>query len=199
MSDNRISLGPQPFLYPEPVLLVGVYDADGKANVMTAAWGGICCSKPVCLMVAIQPVRWTHDALLSRKGFTVSIPSADLLTQADYLGIASGRRFDKFAAAGLTPVRSGKVDAPYVGECPVILECALSHNLNLGMHTLMVGEILDVKAKEDCMTPEGYPDIKKIAPLIYEPGSRTYYGLGEQLGRAFSAGKALLGEKRDER
>jgi len=31
---------------------VGTYDKDGKPNGMTAAWGGICCSKPPCFTVA---------------------------------------------------------------------------------------------------------------------------------------------------
>lgn len=40
------SLGANPIIYPTPVLIVGTYDAAGKPNVMTAAWGGICCSSP---------------------------------------------------------------------------------------------------------------------------------------------------------
>ena len=40
------SLGAKTIVYPTPVLVVGTYDDDGKPNVMTAAWGGICCSVP---------------------------------------------------------------------------------------------------------------------------------------------------------
>ncbi|MCK9172584.1 MAG: flavin reductase family protein, partial [Desulfuromonas thiophila] len=46
------SLGAKPIAYPTPVFLVGSYDADGRANMMNAAWGGICCSVPPCVMVA---------------------------------------------------------------------------------------------------------------------------------------------------
>ena len=41
------SIGAQTIVYPAPILIVGTYDKSGKPNVMTAAWGGICCSNPL--------------------------------------------------------------------------------------------------------------------------------------------------------
>lgn len=190
---TKRSLGSHTLLYPEPALLVGSYDVEGKPNIMTAAWGGICSSGPVSLYVSIRPERWTHAAVLERKAFTVSVASVGLMTETDFAGIVSARRHDKFSMAGLTPVRAEKVDAPYVAECPVILECRLSQTVDLGVHTMMIGEILDVKADEDCIDPEtGFPDMLKVAPLIFDSGSRGYYGVGRRVGDAFSAGKALL-------
>ncbi len=190
---EKVSLGPNPFLYPEPVLLVGSYDGDGKPNVMTAAWGGICSSDPVSLYVSVRPARWTHKAILERKAFTVSIPTAAMAREADYVGMASGRRFDKFSIAGLTPIKAEKVDAPYVEQCPVVLECRLSQTLELGVHTMMIGEILDVKADRDCLDPAtGKPDPALISPLIFDAGTSRYYSLGAPVGQAFSVGKPLL-------
>lgn len=186
------SLGPLPLLYPEPALLVATYDADGKPNVMTAAWGGICSSDPLSLMVAVRPERWTHDALLARKAFTVGIPSEKMVEATDFVGIASGRRYDKFAMAGFTPVRSDKVDAPYIAECPVVLECSLSQDISLGVHTMMIGAIIDVKVDEGCLDGNGKPDIARIAPLVFDSGSRSYYGIGKLIAPAFSVGKSLL-------
>ena len=194
---TKKSLGPQPFLYPEPAFLVGAYDEAGKPNVMTAAWGGICSSSPLSLCVAVRPSRWTHGAILARKAFTVSIPTADMAREADYVGLASGQRCDKFTVAGFTPVRAEKVDAPYVGECPVVLECALSQAVELGVHTLMIGEILDVKADESCLDPaSGNPDPILFSPLIFDSGMRRYYSLGRPVAEAFSVGKDLLESKR---
>lgn len=193
---NKKSLGAKPLLYPEPCLLLGTYDAEGKANIMTAAWGGICNSDPLCLMTGVGSTHHTHAALLLRKAFTVSIPSERLLGAADYAGIVSGRRYDKFAATGLTPVRSSLVDAPYVGECPVVLECRLLRSLELGSHTAVIGEILDVKAEVSCLEPGGaFPDPLLVRPLIYDAGSGGYYGIGQALGKAFSAGKVFLPER----
>lgn len=194
MAITKKSLGPQPLLYPEPALLVCSYDAEGKANVMTAAWGGIACSEPLSLSVGVRPMRWTHDAILARKAFTVCIPSESMAEGTDFVGIASGRRYDKFPMAGFTEARSELVDAPFIVESPVVLECSLLHSYSLGAHTLMIGQIMDVKVNEDCLTPEGAPDIRKIAPLVYDSGSQSYYGVGNLVGKAFSMGKRLLKE-----
>jgi flavin reductase (DIM6/NTAB) family NADH-FMN oxidoreductase RutF len=190
---RKRSLGSRPLLFPEPALLIATYDGEGKANVMVAAWSGMCCSTPLCLAVSVRPNRWTHDPLLARKAFTVGVASESMLEAVDFAGMESGRNRDKFAAAGWTAVRAEKVDAPYVAECPVILECSLSRSIPLGSHTMMIGAVLDVKADEDCLDAGGaFPDIGKVAPLIYDGGSESYYGVGAFLGRAFSSGMALL-------
>ena len=100
------SLGPGTWLYPTPVFVVGTYDAAGKPNVMTVAWGGICCSKPPCVAISVRKATYTYGNLMERRAFTISLPSEDQVVPADYFGVASGRDTDKFAAAGLTPVRA---------------------------------------------------------------------------------------------
>lgn len=63
------SLGPRPLAFPLPAFLVGTYDADGRPNIMTAAWGGIAASEPPCISVSIQPPRYTYEAILKKQGF----------------------------------------------------------------------------------------------------------------------------------
>ena len=185
------SLGARTIIYPTPVLVVGTYDDEGKPNVMTASWTGICCSRPPALTVSIREATHTFGNIMHRKAFTASIPSEDYVKQVDYFGIASGKREDKFAAAGLTPVRSEVVDAPYVGEFPFVLECRLLHSVEIGSHTQFIGEILDIKVEETVLSEEGLPEIKKVRPFLYVPESRSYYGIGEYLGKAFSSGKEI--------
>ena len=185
------SLGPIVLAYPLPALLVGTYDASGKANIMTAAWGGICCSTPPCVAVSVRPSRWTWQAVRERKAFTVSIPSCRLVAETDYAGITPGKNTDKFAVAGLTATRSSLVDAPYVEECPVVLECELHTSLELGSHTQFVGRIVDVKVNEDCLHADGRPDISRIDPLIFNNGEHLYHSLGQVVGKAFADGKRV--------
>ena len=183
------SLGAKTIVYPTPVLIVGTYDKEGKPNVMTAAWGGICCSVPPCIAVSLRKATYSYGNIVDRKAFTVSVPSERYVREADYFGLATGRTEDKFAATGLTPVRSELVDAPYVGEFPLVLECRLAHTIELGLHTQFVGEILDVKIDEDMLTEAGSPDIAKLQPIIFATDVRTYHGIGRFLGKAFSIGK----------
>ncbi|MCK4460753.1 MAG: flavin reductase, partial [candidate division Zixibacteria bacterium] len=104
-------------------------------------------------------------------------------------GIASGKTEDKFAATGFTPVKSDLVDAPYIAEVPLVLECMLLHTFEIGLHTQFIGEIMDVKVEEDMLGKDGLPDIKKVKPIVYAPSSRVYFGVGEFLGNAYTIGK----------
>ncbi len=187
------SLGPQPLLYPEPALLIASYAEDGKPNVMTAAWGGICSSDPLSLTVSIRSAPYSHGAILVRRAFTVNIASEEMMVGMDFAGIVSGRKYDKFAATGWTAIKAEKVDAPYIDESPVVLECRLSQTVQVGVHTMFIAEILDVKADVSCLDETGiFPDVAKVKPIVFDSGSKNYYGLGKLLGRGFSCGKELI-------
>lgn len=190
----KVSLGARPAAYPTPVFVVGTYDSTGKANAMAVAWGGICCSDPPCVAVSVRKATYTYGNLMERKAFTVSIPSADHVVAADFFGIASGRDVDKFATTGLTPVRSDLVDAPYVDEFPVSLECKVVNITELGLHTQFVGEILDVKVDSGCLDESERLSVESIRPFSWAPIDNHYYGFGERLGRGFAVGKALKEE-----
>lgn len=186
------SLGPKTLLYPTPVWVVGTYDKEWRPNVMTIAWGGICCSKPPCVSVSLRKATHSYGNIIERKAFTLNIPSEMHVKEADYFGSVSGRNEDKFAAAGFTPVKSEIVDAPYLKEFPVILECKVIHVIEIGLHTQFIGEILDVKADESVLGEKGVPDIEKVLPIIFSPETRHYHKVGDYLGDAFSIGKGLV-------
>lgn len=50
-------------------------------------------------------------------------PTQQHVVEADYFGIATGRKVDKAAASGLTFVPSEHVDAPVIEEFPLTMEC----------------------------------------------------------------------------
>jgi flavin reductase (DIM6/NTAB) family NADH-FMN oxidoreductase RutF len=185
------SIGARTMIFPTPVLVVGSYDKTGKPNAMTVAWGGICCSQPPCAGISLRKATYSYGNIVERKAFTINIATEAYVKEADYLGIATGKKEDKFAATGLTPVRSDLVDAPYIKEFPFILECKLVYTVEIGLHTQFIGEILDVKADEDILCEDGLPDIGKFKPLAYAPEIRNYYGLGKFLGKSFSIGKDI--------
>ena len=185
------SLGAKTLIVPTPTWIVGSYDKHGKPNGMTAAWGGICCSDPPCVAVSLRKATYSYGSLINRQAFTISVPSQSQVKLADYFGLVSGRDTDKFAATGLTPARSDLVDAPYVAEFPLVLECKVLHIFDLGLHTQFVGEIVDVKADEEVLDGAGMPDILKVLPIIFAPGNREYYGVGATLGHAFAVGKEI--------
>ena len=187
----KTSMGAKTILYPTPVLVVGTYDQEGRPNAMTVAWGGICCSKPPCVAISVRKATHTFGNLMEAKAFTISIPSERHVAEADFFGVVSGRDVDKWEKSGLTPVGSDLVNAPYVQEFPVVLECKVVGVTELGLHTQFVGEILDVKVEEDCLDVEGHPTMSLVKPILYSPGEGRYYTAGTVLAKAFSIGKSL--------
>jgi len=187
---KRIALKPATVLHPHPVLLVGTYGPDGKPNLMTAAWGGICCGEPPCVAVSLREATLTYHNILHAQAFTIGIPSRNFVEAADYIGMVSGRDHDKFRDTGLTPIRSDKVNAPLAAELPYSLECRLFQHHKLGLHTIFIGEILGIQADESVLGPGGFPDIEKTQAILWGGfGTNSYYAVGEKLAKAFSAGK----------
>jgi flavin reductase (DIM6/NTAB) family NADH-FMN oxidoreductase RutF len=96
------SFGAKTLIYPTPVWCVGSYDGRGHPNVMTIAWGGICCSQPPCVTISLRKATYTYGNIMERRAYTLSVPSTEYVQQADYFGLVSGRNVDKFEASGLT-------------------------------------------------------------------------------------------------
>ena len=183
------SIGPRAIIQPNPVLIVGSYDQNGQANIMAAAWGGICCSSPPCAAISLRAATYTYGNIQHHKAFTINIPSTSFVKAADYVGIYSGKNEDKFKALGLTPVKSEIVNAPYVEEFPLVLECEVLKIVEIGLHTQFIGEIKDIKADDGILDGNGLPDITKVKPFIYDSANRRYFALGDFLGKCYSVGR----------
>jgi flavin reductase (DIM6/NTAB) family NADH-FMN oxidoreductase RutF len=65
------SIGSKTIIFPTPALVVGTYDKNGKANAMTAAWAGICCSNPPRVAVSLLRSRYTYENIIEQKAFTI--------------------------------------------------------------------------------------------------------------------------------
>ena len=187
---EKASLGARTVIIPTPVWVIGSYDKEEKPNVMTSSWVGICCSKPASLMTCLRKATYTHGNIMERKAFTVNIASESSAHQAAYVGRVSGRNVDKFEKTGLTPIKSTLVDAPYIKEFPLIIECQLTKTVELGSHTMFIGEIRDVKADKPILNEAGVPDIEKLKPFVFTPGSSKFYGIGQSLGSVSDLSKA---------
>ncbi|WP_054032342.1 flavin reductase family protein [Desulfatitalea tepidiphila] len=187
---KKIKLGAQTFVYPMPAFLIGA-DVAGKANFMTAAWSGIANSSPPMATVALQHHRHTLKGIKENGTFSINVPSVDQVRETDYCGIVSGARKDKTRDCAFEVFYGELETAPLIAQCPLNLECKVIHMLNLGSHTLVVGQVVETHVSEACTT-DGLPDVAKVKPLVYSAGAeKAYHGVGAALGLAFSAGKEL--------
>ena len=155
------------------MVLVGTYDENERPNLMAAAWCGVVCSKPPCLSVSLRRATHSYKQIARNQAFSVVPALSAFAAEADFMGMSSGRDLDKFQRAGITPVEGQEVKAPYVDEWPLAIECKLVQSLELGLHTLFVGQVVDVKADEAYLTPQGGLDTEKLDPILYTPNHGT--------------------------
>lgn len=183
----RRSFGPQPYLFPMPVLIIGTYNEDGVPNAMNAAWGTIADMDRVAIFLADHK---TTQNIFARKDFTVSLATADQVVPADYVGIVSANdEPNKFAKTGWTAEKSALVDAPLFQELPVALECRMvSYDEE---SELLIGQIVNVCADESVLREDGSVDMTKLRPIAYDPMNHDYLLVTEKVGNAFEDGVAL--------
>lgn len=186
----RKNLGPNPYVYPQPVLIVATYGEDGKADAMNVAYGGIVNSNRIQINIGVR--HKTSDNIRLKQAFTVGIADVKNLTAADYVGIVSGHDVpDKIERSGFHTVRSEFVDAPVIEELPITLECKVEEINQYDKTLRIVAEIVNVSADESILDGEGKIDPEKLQAISYDPANRTYLKVGEKAGTAFSDGKKL--------
>ena len=172
---------------PQPCVMIATWDADKTPDVMMAAWAGQYDSKEIVISLSEHK---TTDNLRITQAFTVSFADERTVVESDYFGIASGRDVpDKVARAGFTVTPSPNVDAPIINEYPLALECKVVSFAN----GILVGEVVNMSADESILT-DGKVDLTKLKPIVFDAAAVSYRALGEEVGKAWGSGKALMGE-----
>lgn len=155
-------------------VLVSTVGKAGKPNIATVAWAMPTSQKPAMVAISLAPGRHTHTLIEESGEFIINIPPVDILQAVIACGAFSGRSFDKFKKAGLTPVPGKKVKAPAIQECIAHIECTVEDKFTTGDHTIFVGKIEEAYADTGTFT-ETY-DIKR-AHMIYHGGGNNFYTL----------------------
>ncbi len=189
----KTTFGPQKILFPMPTSLV-VTGTMEKANIVTIAWVTLLTSAPPTLGVSVGTSGYSGNEILKNKHFTVNIASVDIMIEADFCGITSGKDIDKFEKTGFTKMQSKHIPSPIIKECPLNFECKLVKSSLVGTTNHFVGEILEVHMDTNKLQDVNKPgsfDVEAMNPLIYVGGAREYRKIGEKIGDAYQIGKSL--------
>ena len=174
-------------LAPVPPTLISCGTLD-QPNVMTVAWTGIINTKPPRLSIAVRPSRYSYNIIKERGEFAVNLTPASLVKVADFCGIYTGAKVDKFAKTGLTKEPAQKISAPIIGECPLALECRVVDILHYETHDLFLAEIVAVDVDDSIVDANGKLRLDKAGLAAFAHGE--YYELGKRIGRfGFSTDK----------
>ena len=168
-------------LAPVPGVLVGCGDRRRwRYNLLTVAWCGTVASDPPQLSISVRKERYSFAPISEMGEFTVNLPDKSMVTALDNCGVISGRDADKFALHQLTALPGSKVAAPIVAEAPLSLECKVVRTLDLGSHTMFIGEIVAVQVSAELIDADGKFDVERAGLVAYAHGH--YFELGNCLG-----------------
>lgn len=181
----RKNFGAKPFMYPQPVLIIGTYNEDQTANAMNAAWGCISDMNQVTLF--LSAAHKTVENILRDGAFSVSMADEAHVIEADYVGIVSANQEkDKIKKAGLHFQNGEFVNAPIFDEFPLTLECKLiSYDIE---KECLIGEIINTSAEERILDTQGDIDPTKLKAISFDGANNAYYVIERKVGNAFKGG-----------
>ncbi len=135
---------------------------NGKFNGQIANTVFQVSSSPNLIAVCLNKENFTNECVRDSGAFSVSVLAKDTPMQfIGRFGFRSGREFDKFEGVNF---KIGKSGMPVVLDNTVAyIEAKVVSNMDVGTHTLFVGEVVDAELVEDkeVMTYDYYHQIKK--------------------------------------
>lgn len=172
---------PGNMLYPIPAVMVSCADNNHKPNIITIAWAGTVCSDPAMVSISIRKERYSYEIIKNSKEFVINLVTKDLVKQADYCGVRSGREVDKFKEMKLSTTTGKIVSAPLITESPINIECKVKKIIPLGTHDMFLAEVVSVAVDKKYMDRSGKFHLNKSGLIVYSHGA--YFGLGEFIGK----------------
>jgi flavin reductase (DIM6/NTAB) family NADH-FMN oxidoreductase RutF len=128
-------------LEPGPVVLITT-SRKGVPNIMTQSWHTMMEFVPPLVGCVISGRNYSFEALKATRECVISIPTAELAKQVVAIGNSCGRKVDKFARNGLTPVAASLVQAPLIAECYANLECKVADTRLVNSYNFFVLEVI---------------------------------------------------------
>ena len=186
----KVNLKPRAMMYPSPAVVASAYDEDGNADCCTLAFATMCSHHPPAIMIAINSTlkRKTLKSILYSKEFCVGFPDISQVSEADYMGIASGYDTDKIEDVGYTTKKAELVNAPIINEFKASAECRTMNVVNIGSHTQITGEIVNIQADEEILNDKKKIDFDLLNPIAWDDVSHSYYSMGEKIADGFKTG-----------
>ncbi len=163
---------------PVPPVMVSCGDME-SSNIVTVAWTGTVNTKPPMTYISLRPSRHSYGIIKEKGEFVINLTPTSLIKKADYCGIYTGKKVNKFEKCSFTKAEATEVSAPLIDECPINLECKVKDIIPLGTHDMFLAEIVAVHVDEALVDGEGKLHLEKADLTAYAHGD--YYSLGKKL------------------
>ena len=167
-------------LSPVPPALVTCSDGEHD-NVLTIAWTGIVNTIPPKTYISVRPSRHSYQLIKKSGVFAINLTTEALVRAADYCGVHTGAKMDKFERCQLSKEPASEIDCPILSDSPLTLECRVTDVIPLGSHDMFLADIVAVDVDEELIGQDGKLRLDRASLVAYAHGD--YYALGKKLGK----------------
>ncbi len=164
---------------PVPPCMVTCGEGE-HANIITVAWTGIVNTVPPKTYISVRPSRHSYGLIRESGEFAVNLTPVSLIRAADYCGIYTGKKVNKFETCGLHAVPAAKLSCPILAESPLTLECRVTDVIPLGSHDMFLADIVAVDVEESLLDAEGKLHLERAGLAAFAHGE--YFELGKRIG-----------------
>ena len=170
---------------PRPIGWVSTRSASGVPNVAPFSFFSAVASSPMLVSLSIGTrggvAKDSLRNILDQGAFCVNVVTEAQLEAMNRTSASLPPDDDEFAFAGLSVAEAETVDAPYVADCPAVLECEFHKHVDLGdSGGLVLGEVKGVRLDPELTLVEGsaFVDTQELRPVgrLWGP---AYMLLGE--------------------
>jgi len=166
-------------LAPVPPVMVSCGTMENP-NIITVAWTGLINTIPPKTYISVRPSRHSYELIKESGEFAINLTPTSLVKQADWCGIHTGRKVDKFARCNLTPDEANEISAPLILECPIALECKVFDIIPMGTHDMFLADIVAVDVAPGLLDKSGRLCIERAHLAAFAHGE--YFELGKRIG-----------------
>jgi flavin reductase (DIM6/NTAB) family NADH-FMN oxidoreductase RutF len=186
---EKKELTPQCLIPVRPILIIGA-NVGGKANFFTVGGGGPVSSEPPMIALPIRHQHYTLTGILDTRAFSVNIPSVQLVREADYCGIVSGKKTDKIKDCNFNIFYGKFTNAPMIEQCSINMECSLQLTINSFSHAIIIGQIASTYISQGLIL-DNKPEFDIFSPLLWFVDRAEYVTVGKAIGKSTSIGNDL--------
>ncbi len=166
-------------LAPVPPVMVSCGTAE-KPNIITVAWCGTLATQPATTYISVRPKRHSYGLIKESGEFVINLTTEALVRHADWCGVYTGAKVDKFTRCGLTPEPASKVSCPMIAESPLSIECRVKEIVPLGSHDMFIAEIVAIDIDDGLIDENGKFCLDRAGLVAFAHGE--YFALGKKLG-----------------
>lgn len=163
------------FIGPRPIALVSTRSATGQNNAAPMSFFNVFSHDPALVVLGIQtrPDGQEKDTVrnIRRDGeFVVNMVDMALSQAMLVCGLAVAEEVDEVALAGLTTAPCAHIRVRRIVESPCAMECRVDRLLEYGRRLLIIGEVVQMHVRRDCLDAAG----RYVNPEVYQPIARLH-------------------------